>query len=213
MLEDEQRRYKANPFNILRGYTDGLLKINQTYCVVAVGSCELINDAAIVLVGGEPLLSLSIVDQRLAVSVVLYDDQDRLMLLIQDNEWITGDPAVWDLEAAHQRLVIRKRPGDIRLSIDATEEPIKLNASLRRSGHRIDFKPRGIEVNGVVNNFGIIDMGIVAMRIVVDTSTGIAALERDPRYGKGMFVSRPDRLTRIIEGVQILQRFREETTV
>lgn len=40
MLEDEQRNYKAHPFNMDRGYVDGQLTINQSYCAIAVGSCE-----------------------------------------------------------------------------------------------------------------------------------------------------------------------------
>jgi hypothetical protein len=92
MLEEEQRHHKARPFNIARGFADGLLKVNQTYCVIVVGSCELINDAAVVLVDGESLLSLSIIDQRLAISVTLYDEEDRVLLLIDQTNGLLVTP-------------------------------------------------------------------------------------------------------------------------
>jgi hypothetical protein len=170
MLEEEQRCYKAQPFNIARRFADGLLKVNQTYCVIAVGSCELINDAAVVLVDGESLLGLSIVEERLNISVALYDEEDRLLLLIDQNEWLTGDPAVWDIEATHQKFVLRMKPRDVRLSIDASVEPMRVQASLRRAGQRIDFRPKGIEINGVVKEAGMSALGLVGFRIVIDTA-------------------------------------------
>jgi hypothetical protein len=209
MLEDEQRRYKTQPFNITRGYADGLLKVNQSYCAIAVGSCELINDAAVVLVDGESLLSLSVFDERLAISVTLYDENDRLLLLIDKNEWLTGDPAVWDVEAAHQRLTIRMKPRDIRLSVDASVEPMRLRASLRKAGQQIDFKPRGIEINGVVEDAGVRYLGLVGLRIVIDTASATALLDPDPRYGQGRLISDANRIERIRKGVEALQQLRK----
>src|SRR5712692_7936645 len=60
ILEPEQRSWKAKPFNIERGYVDGQLKINQSYCAVACGSCLMVNDGTQVRIDGEPLLSLSL---------------------------------------------------------------------------------------------------------------------------------------------------------
>jgi hypothetical protein len=209
MPEEEQRRYKARPFNIVRGFADGLLKVNQTYCVIVVGSCELINDAAVVLVDGESLLSLSIVDERLAISVTLYDEDDRLLLLIDQNEWLTGDPAVWDIEAAHQKLTIRMKPRDVRLSIDASVEPMRVRASLRKAGQRIDLTPKGIQIGGVVQDAGVSYLGLVGIRISVDTTSGTASLDPDPRYGQGKLVSNEVRLERIRRGIEALQELRK----
>jgi len=208
MLEEEQRRYKARPFNIARGFADGLLKVNQTYCAIVAGSCELINDAAVVLVDGESLLGLSVVDERLNISVTLYDEEDRILLLIHQNEWLTGDPAVWDIEAAHQKLVIRMKPRDVRLSIDASVEPMRVQASLRKAGQRIDFRPRGIEINGVVQGAGVECLGLVGVRIVVDTASGTVGLDPDPRYGRGKLISHEVRLERIRRGIEALQDLR-----
>lgn len=205
MLEEEQRHHKAHPFNIARGFADGLLKVNQTYCVIVVGSCELINDAAVVLVDGESLLSLSIIDQRLAISVTLYDEEDRVLLLIDQNEWLTGDPAMWDIEAAHQKLVLRMKPRDVRLSIDASVEPMRLRASPRKANQRIDLMPRGIEINGVIQDAGVRHLGLVGIRIAIDTASGTASLDPDPRYGQGMLVSNEVRLERIRQGIEALQ--------
>jgi len=169
----------------------------------------LINDAAVVLVDGEALLGLSVLEERLAISVTLYDENDRLLLLIDKNEWLTGDPAVWDVEAAHQRLIIRMKPRDVRLSVDASVEPVRLRASLRKAGQQIDFKPRGIEINGVVENAGVRHLGLVGLRIVIDTAPATLLLDPDPRYGRGQLISDANRIERIRKGVEALEQLRK----
>jgi hypothetical protein len=54
--------------------------MNQSYAAAAVGSCELIHDAAVIVVDNEDLLGLSVVDEWLAVSVTLYDEDGQLLL-------------------------------------------------------------------------------------------------------------------------------------
>jgi hypothetical protein len=96
MLEPEQREHKTSPFNIGRGFVDGLLKVNQSYCAVATGSCEFVGAGLVVEGDGEPLLGLSVEEGHLAISLTLYDDRDNVLVRIVDNEWVTGDSSVWD---------------------------------------------------------------------------------------------------------------------
>jgi len=116
---------------------------------------------------------------------------------------------MWDIEAAHQKLVLRMKPRDVRLSIDASVEPMRLRASLRKANQRIDLMPRGIEINGVIQDAGVRHLGLVGIRIAIDTASGTASLDPGPRYGQGMLVSNEVRLERIRRGIEALQQLRK----
>jgi hypothetical protein len=208
ITEPDQRAHKANPFNVARGYVDGLLKVNQTYCAIDTGSCQFVGDGMTVAVDGEPLLALSIVEDTLALTLRLYDEQDNLLALIEENEWISGDPAVWDMEADYQRLLIRRKPGDVRLRLNASREPMLIRASLRKAGQVIDLTPQEIRINGVIKNFVVMDSCLVAMFVWIDTAKGTAQLVPDPKYGQGVLVPGPDPITRIVRGVNALGELR-----
>jgi hypothetical protein len=144
LTEEEQRAVKANPYNIQRGQANGLLKLNQTDCAIVIGTTTLGGNVELLLVDGEGLLSLLLDDEgRFYISVTVYDQDDNLLLLIDRNEWITGDVALWDIEYGFRHLTIRRAHGDIVLDVDARQDPIQLRASLWRHGHNILLGPPG----------------------------------------------------------------------
>jgi hypothetical protein len=142
MRVDEQRRLKSAPFNIRRGHADGVLKINQDHLAVDMGIL-VVADGAFVTFEGDDLLRLSLKDNRLALSVALYDKDDQLRALIDRNEWVSGDPQLWDIEADWQVLVLRYKSSDIALRIVASRDPILLRAKLYRSGARLEITNAG----------------------------------------------------------------------
>jgi hypothetical protein len=175
MPEDEQRAYKANPYNIQRGMASGRLKINHNICAVDLGSVRLVADGDLVLVDGEPLLGLKKRESgRLELSIKLYDANDVLLVRIERNEWISdGDSLPWDIESDFQYLRIRQRKGDIRLEIDAREQPIQLRANLWRKGQNISLGPKTLYFNTIFVEFAnFIFEGIC---INVDSITGAAS--------------------------------------
>jgi hypothetical protein len=211
--EAQQRAWKANPYNIERGYVDGLLRVEQTYCAVDCGSCQLVNDGIHLIVDNEPLLSLRIEDHRMLLSLKLYGEQDRPLVTIEDNEWTSGDPTVWDLEAGFRTLTLRQKSRDVRLRVDARKEPMKLMARLVKAGYKIELGHNGIFVDGRERGRGVarIEGGcLVGWRLNVSTETGGLWVTPDPRYGRGESVSGPDRLSRIINGINKLAEFRRE---
>jgi hypothetical protein len=80
------------------------------------------------------LLSIEVSENRLELSVRLYDQKDNLVAEIDNNEWISGEPLPWDLESRFQWLRIRRKLKDIALEIDATTYPLDLRADLWRKG-------------------------------------------------------------------------------
>jgi len=203
ILEPEQRSWKAKPFNIERGYVDGQLKINQSYCAVACGSCLMVNDGTQVRIDGEPLLSLSLDEGRVQLSLTLYDEHDAPLAIIQ-NEWVSGDPSVWDLEATYQRLTVRRKAGDVRLRLNVAAEPMRLRAQLHKNGHLEDISPQGIFVNSLEAagpSMAMEGVCFVAMRIDVDTTRPAFGLVPDSRYGGGSMVVGGTPLDALVRGV------------
>lgn len=207
MPEHEQRALKSAPHNIRQGYAEGLLKVTQDHCTLVVGSCDIVNDGAAILVNEEVLVGLEIVDGQLTLSITLYDENDNLLLCIHRNEWISGDPMVWDLEADHQKLLIRQRLGDVRLRLRVSD-PMSLTALLWREGNRIDIRPTGVSIDGIkVQGVGFDELCFVGARIHVKEA-GVS-LEPDPRFGESMIVSWPDRHIRRHKGLQALARLHD----
>ena len=217
MLEEDQRLWKRSPLNIARGYADGLMKVNQTYCAVACGSCLLVNDGTHVRIDGEPLLALSLSEGRVQLSLTLYDEQNEVLALVEDNEWVSGDPAIWDLEASYQRLTIPRAFGDVRLRLHVGREPMSLEAQLWHNGHVVDIRRDDIFVNSKtaeaegVSGSSLQGLCAVGMALQIDTGAGTFSLVPDLRYGQGFLISRESRLEALVEGVNCLSRLRAES--
>ena len=201
MLEEEQRFYKANPYNIEKGFVEGKLKINQETPVVNIGTNQFIGDGDFLLVDGENLLATEINNGRLELSMKLYDQKDNLVAEIKRNEWISGDPLPWDLESKFQWLRIRRKLRDIELEIDARKYPIGIRADMWRNGQNFQLNANEILFNGVRKNIGFINLCFVALRLEADTSKQTFSIVPDPRFGSGHFVSHHDVNERVKMGL------------
>lgn len=206
-VEEAQRKAKARPFNQERGYADGWLTISQDYCAIDSGTFQFVGTGAVFEVDGEELLTLSTDGKTMLLSAMLYDDSDNVLALIDENEWISGDPRVWDLEADHQRLVIRLESRDIRLRVDARRDPVALSATLWRRGARLDLKASGLllATRGHARRMSIEELCVVNMAVVVDTDTGEVTIRPNPDGEVSGFVSWPDRLERIARAVMFMR--------
>lgn len=167
----EQRKYKKEPFNIKRGYADGLLKINQPYAAIVAGSNLFVGERWMIRVDGEPLLSLAVAEGRLQLDLALYDKEDALLALVEQNEWISGDPLPWDIEAGFQRLKIRRKLSDVALDIDARSLPLSVGGNLWRKKQNIKLSRSEVSVHGVVENASVRDLALVNLGLDIDTTT------------------------------------------
>jgi len=206
MLEDEQRLYKKNPINIKKGFVEGRLKIIQKTPAVNIGSNQFIGTGDFLLVDGESLLSIEAPENRLELSVRLYDQKDNLVAEIENNEWISGEPLPWDLESRFQWLRIRRKLKDIALEIDATTHPLDLRADLWRKGQNFQLRPEQLTFNGVVKEAGLTNLCLVALRLEADTSHQSFSIVPDPRYGKGHLVSHRNLQERVRMGLEAWEK-------
>jgi hypothetical protein len=198
LTEPEQRRWKERPLNIANGYVDGLLKITEPGVAVQVGTNYLVGPGFKFTVDGAPLLSLDRdSDGRLQLSLDLYDAADSLLLTIHNNEWITGDPMPWDVEFSHRKFVLRRKRGEVTLSINARRAPILLHGQLWRKGQLFEMNNRVLRFNGVVREVNVSEIGFVGSSFSADTTSGLFQIVPDPRFGAAMQVSEADRLLRL----------------
>lgn len=191
---DEQWRLKAEPYNIRAGLAEGALVLNQEHCAVAVGECFIVGEGAYVGVDGEPLLAIGFArpTRSMTLSVALYDESDTLLVAIEENEWLSGDPFPWDIESDHQQLSIRRKAGDISLSIDARQMPVSIRAQLWRKGHCLVLAPDGIRFGAGPNAGGLMNLGLAGMALDLNTSDGSARIIPDPRFHGGFVISEYD---------------------
>jgi len=201
MPEEEQWNYKKNPYNIEKGFVQGQLKVNQTTPVVSIGTNQFIGAGDFLLVDGENLLSLRINEGRLELSVKLYDQNDVLVADIKNNEWVSGNPLPWDIEASFQVLKIRRKLRDIELMLDARVNPIDLRADIWRKKQNFQLTPNAIFFNGVKTDICFINLCFVALRLEADTSKKTLVVNPDPRFGRGKFISHSNIKERIKQGL------------
>jgi hypothetical protein len=142
---NKQRELQHKPHNIMKGYANGLLVLNGPYCVIQTGGVIIINRGILLSVDGHPLLSLNIgPTNQLELSVNLYDKKDRLIAVIDRNEWISGDVKLWDIRADHQKLTINKTHGKIELDINTQGDVILIKAKLWYKRQQIRLNNTGL---------------------------------------------------------------------
>lgn len=131
LKEPEQRKFKASPYNLKHGYANGKIHDPEETCAVLLGGNMLIGTGCFVRVDEYCLVGISLGESGvLELSVSIFNEADELILLIEKNEWITGDPAPWDLDADYQFLRLRAKKYDVLLELDAGKQPIRLTAKL-----------------------------------------------------------------------------------
>lgn len=204
--EEEQRAQKAAPLNIQRGLAQGVLKMNQSYCAVTFGSCQMVGDAVAIIIDGEPLLSLGVEDGRLTISAALYGQSREVLATINENEWTAGQPGAWDLEADWQRLTVRQKAGELTLRLDARTEPLRLRAILRKNHEIVDIRPSGIFIGN--QEISMHDLCFVGMGLQISTSPAGVKWIEDPNLRQSAIISDPDPLSRLAKAVQALARQR-----
>ena len=210
----EQREAKRRPFNIVRGYTDGTLKIATEQLVVGVGGNYLVGAGCKLVVDGQSLLSLRRdLAGHVLISIDVFDVEDNLLLTVVDNEWVTGDPTPWDFEFAYNLLTLRGREREISISLDARQPVVELAGRLFRHGQRFAFRPAALEFNGFVQNVRFQNLGLVGMRLEANTTSGTFAFGPDPPLTAGMIVSFPDPAERLKKSILAYRKLIRDTGI
>src|SRR5262249_33269650 len=67
---------------------------------------------------------------------------------IERNEWTSGDPLPWDIEADWQLLTIREHHRKISLELDAKKIPMRVRGEFWSNGHKVSVTDLGLKVDG-----------------------------------------------------------------
>jgi len=197
----EQRRFKARPHNVRKGYAAGFLKLPSSCPALNLGGTVFVNDGTVLAFRDRPVLSVGTnEDGGLEVSVLLEDEAGRTLALIEKNEWITGDPNIWDLQAGYKWMKLRQKKGKIVLEIDGGQWPIMVRAHLWGEGRQIFVGPNGLAFGGVRRSVEWFNMTFAAMSFSFDAfeesgvGPGSIALRPvpNPKYGTGKLWSGTD---------------------
>lgn len=209
-----QREKKKHPYNLTRDYTDGQLKINDKFLAVEVGTNYLVGSGFKFIVDCQPIFQLrSDPEGRLSVSLDLFDENDNLLLSILDNEWITGDPRPWDFEFGYNILKLRQRERHISLVVDARTSPVLISGEMWYRKHSIEFQKHALVFDRAVKNVGFMNLGLVGLQFILDTSTGIFTFGPDPMLKTGTIVSWPDPSERLSKSLNAYKKLIKETGI
>jgi hypothetical protein len=115
MPEYLQRQHKQEPYNIQQGYSRGLLTVNEPDLAIRLGGNDFVGGGDVLRGDGTRLVAVDLESGSCAVSVELRDQLGAQLLEIKRNEWLSGDPQPWDIEASYQRLCVRQRQGEVSL--------------------------------------------------------------------------------------------------
>jgi hypothetical protein len=126
--ENEQRRAKHSPKNVVDGETRGRLYVNSDKLIVNVGGGQAINTPELLKVHDETLLAarLSPEDGRVLLSAKIQSRANGIVGELVDNEWVINTLFVWDAEVYARSATFRQSHGDIMFRVDARNDQIEL---------------------------------------------------------------------------------------
>ncbi|MET7323021.1 HNH endonuclease [Streptomyces sp. NPDC005549] len=208
--DTQQREIQDAPFNVRKGLAGGMLHTRQNYCAVLAGGVLLVGEGPVIIADGEPLLTLSPDEAgHVKISMTLRDRDGNLIALIEDNEWLSGDARVWDMEADHQKLVVRSAANQVALNLNMKGEPAHLRAKFWHAGYMVDLRGIGIRVNGTDAGQQISE-GLAFAGMALDLNTEIPRVQLMPQLKNAFTISEPDPLKRLKKTVDAWQRLKSE---
>ena len=147
---ENQRKFKDNPFNLDNPKIAGSLIIPQGICVIDTGAIKFLGDGPVIVSKEISFLEFYVNESNiLELSLILYNENNDLLLKIVKNEWIQGDIKVWDIEfsSKSKKLNLREKKGKINLSINANSFHVQIQGAFWVHGKLITLNKQGIKVN------------------------------------------------------------------
>jgi len=212
MLVAEQRKFKAKPRNIAANRVKGVMAVRQDYCAANFGSVTVVGEGTFLRIGGDNLIGFHLGDGNLEISLCIYNESDGLLVEIVKNEWVSGDPLPWDIEADWQVVTLRERARHITLSIDARTVPLEVSGEFYRFGQRVSIKKDGIRVSGRLT-LGLSELALVGTMLEIEpTEPGfrLGVASGNPNMVIISWHDRRERLWKAKEAWRKIERARTE---
>ncbi|HVN43678.1 MAG TPA: SEC-C metal-binding domain-containing protein [Steroidobacteraceae bacterium] len=170
---EDQLLAKQRPYNAVRGYANGQLWTPSKVIAVAAGTNLFVGAGFKFVVDDEQLLELRRDSAgRLLLTVSLRDADDRVLLSMVDNEWVTGDPLPWDFEYGYNVVKLRRAQRRVALEIDARATPVQITGELWRKGQQFGVSGPNLTFDGVSRMLAFRGIAFVGSSLTADTRTG-----------------------------------------
>lgn len=183
LSEADQRAAKTNPFNIASSRARDVLEVGHGFPLLQLGANMIINHGPLLSIGGAPVLTVEVEDGAMILTLDLRDEQGVQLCKIDRNEWWSGDPLAWDIQADWQQLSVRQRKGTISLHLDLRGIPAKLTGKLWSNADLVDITEKGMRMGG--NGLTFRNLTFIGKHFDVN-GTSLSML------GDGSFFSDPD---------------------
>ena len=165
---DEQRELKSAPHNMKRRHAQGLLEVKQDYCAAELGSVTVVGEGSFLRIDGTDILSLYMGPRNLEISLKLLSETNEMLAEIDRNEWVSGDPMPWDIEADWQKLILREKARKISISLDAKQKPLKIEGEFWYSNRKISVNKDRLLIHGN-NTVGLTNLALVGGGVDLNT--------------------------------------------
>ena len=91
MPVNQQRSYKAKPFNVKHGNSKGTLFVNSDRPLFNLAGNLFGINGPLIRVDGEDLIALTVNEEgAITLSCSIFDENDQLIFELNENEWLTG---------------------------------------------------------------------------------------------------------------------------
>ena len=139
---------KRDPHNKRANAVAGVLDRCETSVSIGLGGNSFL-DGVVLMVDQQELLAVRRDDDgALLLSANIYDQEGRLIAVIDDNEWIAGDPLPWDVDADVDRLWIRRAMRDIQIGVQRRADQLYVQANLWHQKEMLSMTPTRIVYKG-----------------------------------------------------------------
>lgn len=193
--EAEQRKFKQNPLNKARGYLYGKLIPSYNVPVLSFGEVIMVNNGAILSIDKNPILSLFIEDEKLLLSIKIYDKFENLLCNIEKNEWKSGVAENWDFQWKYNYLRLRSSKYKVNFELDLRHEIINCKGNLCFNGQVIKLSDSGVEYINKKIKFAY--LGFVGTGMYINSS------QKSLSLGKSLIVSEGDKKLRVEKCIKI----------
>ncbi|MEZ2335256.1 hypothetical protein AB6735_06455 [Mucilaginibacter sp. RCC_168] len=203
MTEQQQRKYKTNPHNIRDGLISGHFKFLTEQPVMLIGNSEFINSGTILFMDNDPILSLYIdANRNLEFSLKVYDENDALLMIIEKNVWIYGNPKIWDFKFKYNKLSILNKSRDIAMVIDGSNKYLSIKGSLYKNNARLEVESFTMYHEDKSPSQVISGLCFVGAAMYYTSSDGNLNINKT-QEALSRVISAPDREDRIKKGIEV----------
>ena len=151
VAREDQYAIKANPYNVRNGYPNGLLEAGrQTDLSIALGGSLFRNCRPLLTIENQVVFHAEFDPARRAhLWATLFDEDNQLIAVIDDNRWIANVELVWDLNAKPGYMKLRQAHRKILLEVDLRRGFLSAKGVFWHHGMQFRVKPSCIQAGSL----------------------------------------------------------------